>query len=109
MNVLFTRELARRLSGSGITANAVSPGLVRTEFGLKDGMGAYQQSVMDRGKPPDEGARTSVYVATSPAVAHVSGGYFQDCAPFEMGENANDAAAARRLWEVSADLLRNWL
>jgi hypothetical protein len=85
--------------------NAVSPGIVRTEFGLKDGMGAYQQSVMDRGRPPEEGARTSVYVATSPEVAEVTGGYFQDSAPFEMGENAQDDTAAQRLWGISAELV----
>ena len=105
MNVLFTRELARRLEGSGVTANALSPGIVHTEFGVKDGMGADQQSVMDRGASPEEGARTSVYVASADALATVSGGYYQDSAPFDLGANATDDDAARRLWDVSAELV----
>lgn len=105
MNVLFTRELARRLAGSGVTVNAVGPGIVHTEFGLKDGMGQEQQAVMDRGITPAEGARTSVYLATEPEMAAVTGGYFQQCAPAEIGEAAQDDEAARRLWDVSARLV----
>ncbi len=105
MIVLFTRELARRLAGTGVTANALSPGIVHTEFGVKDGMGPEQQAIMDRGASTEEGARTSVYLASDPYVADVSGGYFQDSAPFELGANATDDAAARRLWEVSAELV----
>jgi NAD(P)-dependent dehydrogenase (short-subunit alcohol dehydrogenase family) len=105
MNVLFTRELARRLAGSGVTVNALSPGIVHTEFGVKDGMGPDQQAVMDKGKSPEEGARTSVYVASDPGLETASGGYYQDSAPFELGENALDDEAARRLWEISAELV----
>jgi NAD(P)-dependent dehydrogenase (short-subunit alcohol dehydrogenase family) len=105
MNVLFTRELARRLDGTGVTANALSPGLVHTEFGVKDGMGPEQQELMNRGAPPEEGARTSVYLATSPEVAGVSGGYFSSSAPAEESEAAHDDAAARRLWEISEELV----
>jgi len=105
MNVYFTRELARRLADTGVTVNALSPGLVKTRFGLKDGMGEYQQSVMERGMPPEEGARTSVYLVSAPELAQVSGGYFQDSAPFELSESALDDAAARRLWEISAELV----
>lgn len=102
MTILFTRELAWRLTGSGVPANVLSPGLVHTEFGLKDGFGQDQQEIMDRGVSPEEGARTSLYLATSPEVAMISGGYFADAAPAELTEAARDEAAARRLWEVSA-------
>lgn len=105
MNLLFSRELARRLAGTGVTVNALAPGIVHTEFGVKDGMGADQQAVMDRGIAPDDGARTSVFLASSPDVEGVSGGYFTDCAPAEVGPFARDDAAARRLWDLSADLV----
>jgi retinol dehydrogenase 12 len=105
MNVYFTRDLARRLSDTGVTVNALSPGLVKTRFGLKDGMGEYQQSVMDRGMPPESGAQTSVYLASAPELDNVTGGYFQDCAPFELSGSALDDEAARRLWDVSAQLV----
>ena len=104
MNILFTRELARR-APSGVTVNAISPGLVHTDFGLKDGFGQDQQDIMNRGASPDEGARTSVYVATAPELAGVSGQYFQDCAPAELGEAARNDDTAARLWEVSAELV----
>jgi retinol dehydrogenase 12 len=105
MNVLFTRELARRLAGTGVTANALAPGLVHTDFGVKDGMGEEQQATMLRGISPEEGAQTSVYLATAPEVAEVTGGYFQKSAPGEISEAARDDETARRLWEVSAELV----
>jgi len=105
MNVLFNRELARRLEGSGVTANALSPGIVHTEFGVKDGMGADQQAVMDKGKSPQEGARTSIYLASAPELADSNGGYYQDCAPLELGANATDDETAQWLWQVSAKLV----
>lgn len=105
MNVLFTRELARRLEGTGVAVNALGPGIVHTEFGVKDGMGAEQQAIMDRGISPDEGAQTSIYLASSPDVGDVRGGYFTDCAPAEIGAFAHDDAAARRLWDLSAELV----
>ncbi len=104
MNILFTRELARRAPG-GVTVNAISPGLVHTEFGLKDGFGKDQQDIMNRGASPDEGARTSLYVATAPELAAVTGHYFQDSAPAEPGEVARADEAAKRLWDVSAKLV----
>ena len=105
MNLLFTRELARRLASMGVTVNAVSPGLVHTEFGVKDGMGQDQQEIMNRGATPDEGARTSVYVATAPELATATGEYFQDSARADLGEAARDDAAAARLWNLSAELV----
>jgi NAD(P)-dependent dehydrogenase (short-subunit alcohol dehydrogenase family) len=106
MNMLFTRELARRLDGTGVTANALAPGIVHTEFGVKDGMGADQQAVMDRGISTEAGARTSVYLASSLNVANVSGSYFSECAPAETSDFARDDAAARRLWNLSTELAR---
>lgn len=105
MNMLFTRELARRLGPMGVTANVISPGLVHTEFGLKDGFGQDQQEIMNRGASPEEGARTSIYVATAPELADATGQYFQDGARTELPEAARDDESAARLWDMSAKLV----
>lgn len=104
MNILFTRELARRLEGSGITANCLHPGFVATRFG--DQSGGLVQHVLRAVKPvgaisPEEGAKTLVHLATSPDVAKVSGKYFYQCRINEPSTEAEDDLAARRLWDIS--------
>ena len=106
MNILFTAELARRLEGTGVTANALHPGFVRTSF--FDGPGAARW-VMRRFADlaaigPEAGARTSVYLATSPEVAGVTGQYFNKCRPATPTPLARDPEAARRLWDLSEQL-----
>jgi NAD(P)-dependent dehydrogenase (short-subunit alcohol dehydrogenase family) len=102
-NILFTLELARRLEGRGVTANCLHPGFVRSEFGtrtngwLRLGIGIARPF----GLTPEQGARTSIYLATSPDVADVSGRYFVNCRPAQPRPQAADAEMARRLWEVS--------
>ena len=102
-NILFTAELARRLSGSGVTANALHPGAVRT--GLGDGHGRLwdllARSIKLFFKSPARGARTQVYLATSPEVAEASGGYYVDCRPARPSAAARDERAQARLWDVS--------
>ena len=102
-NILFTRELARRLAGSGVTANCHHPGFVATRFAANNGMLA--QLAMTIGSPlalsPEKGARTLLYLATSPEVAHISGRYFVRCKPAEPSAAARDDAAAARLWAES--------
>jgi retinol dehydrogenase 12 len=105
MNILFTRELARRVAPTSVMVNAISPGLVHTEFGLKDGFGQDQRDIMDRGATPDEGARTSVYVATAPELQNLAGQYYQDCAPAELPDAARVDEVAARLWEASTELV----
>jgi NAD(P)-dependent dehydrogenase (short-subunit alcohol dehydrogenase family) len=109
-NILFTRELARRLDGSGVTANSLHPGFVRSDFGL----GGDMSGIMTAGfklvaRPfaisPARGARTTVYLASSPDVADVSGWYFSKSAPASTSKAAEDDDAARRLWEVSDQLV----
>ena len=108
-NVLFTRELARRTTGTGLTANAAHPGWVRSRFGMDGdttGRSAFGFRAM---RPfqisPRTGAKTSVYLATSPEVATRTGEYWVRSKPGHMGKHARDDAAALRLWDESEQIL----
>jgi NAD(P)-dependent dehydrogenase (short-subunit alcohol dehydrogenase family) len=108
-NILFSNELARRLSGSGVTANTLHPGTVATGFARDDdasGLLAFGVKVI---KPfiltPEKGARTSVYLASSPEVADVTGRYFIKCRPRNPSAAARDEDAAALLWSVSEELV----
>ena len=106
-NILFNRELARRLQGSGVTANALHPGFVATRFG--DNSGGLMRTVLKVAKPigaitPEEGAKTIIYLASSPAVANVSGLYFQKCKVATPTAEARNDDDAKRLWEISAQI-----
>jgi NAD(P)-dependent dehydrogenase (short-subunit alcohol dehydrogenase family) len=102
-NVLFTRELARRLEGTGVTANALHPGVVATGFGRNNP--GLRGAVFALAAPlllsPERGARTSVHVATSPDLAGVTGRYFAGSRERSPSAEARDDAVARRLWETS--------
>lgn len=105
-NILFTRALAKRLAGTGVTVNAVHPGAVRTGFGHNTkGLFRY---LVKLGAPffisAEKGARTSVYLASSPEVESVSGEYFIKCRPKKASSAARDDALAERLWQVSEQL-----
>lgn len=105
-NLLFTAELARRLAGTGVTANCLHPGFIRTSLG-RDASGAVAallRVVLAVQPGPDTGARTSVYLASSPEVADVTGGYFVKCTPAQVSALAADSGAAARLWTLSAEL-----
>jgi NAD(P)-dependent dehydrogenase (short-subunit alcohol dehydrogenase family) len=103
MNLLFTRELARRLNGTGVTANAVHPGAVATEL-LLNGL-PLLKLVKHRMKTPEQGARASLHVASSPSVEGVTGRYFVDEHEATPAPQALSDDDARRLWEVSAGLV----
>ncbi|MBM4247589.1 MAG: SDR family oxidoreductase [Deltaproteobacteria bacterium] len=105
-NILFTRELARRLEGVGVTANCLHPGVVATGFaGDGDATGWFAWGVK-LARPfmitPEKGADTMVYLASSPDVANVTGRYFVKRREKMPGRHARDDAAARRLWDESA-------
>ncbi|HTW75107.1 MAG TPA: SDR family oxidoreductase [Steroidobacteraceae bacterium] len=107
MNILFTRELARRLGGSGVTANCLHPGFVATRFG--DNNGGATSLILKLAKrfgalTPEQGARTLIYLASSPGVAKDTGQYFCRCQPATSSARAQNDADARRLWEISAQL-----
>lgn len=105
-NILFTRELARRWRGTGVTANCLHPGFVATRFG--DQSGGMFARVLRAAKrfaiTPEKGAETIVYLASSADVANVSGAYLYQCRQTEPSREAQDEDAARRLWEESARL-----
>jgi NAD(P)-dependent dehydrogenase (short-subunit alcohol dehydrogenase family) len=106
LNILFTVELARRLTGTGVTANCLHPGFVRTALGrdVTGVPGAVVRLVLRFQPGPATGAGTSVYLASSPEVADISGGYFVKCKPAEPSALARDARAAARLWALSEEL-----
>lgn len=108
-NILFTVELAKRLEGSGVTANSLHPGTVATGYGRDgDATGLLAMGIRIAApfmKTPAKGARTSVYLASSPAVANVSGAYFVGTSQRTPSRAARDPEAARRLWEVSEELI----
>ena len=106
--VMFTNELARRLEGTGVTANSLHPGMVHTNFGAEDQAGWFAvvgHVVLPLLKTPEQGAQTSIYLASSPEVAGVTGQFFDDRKPKTANKVAYDTEMTARLWQVSADLV----
>jgi NAD(P)-dependent dehydrogenase (short-subunit alcohol dehydrogenase family) len=108
-NILFTLELARRLEGTRVTANSLHPGTVRTGYGADGDARGLLAFGIKISSPfflsPAKGARTSVYLASDPEVAGVSGEYFVKCKPKQPKPWARDQDASRRLWRVSDQLV----
>jgi NAD(P)-dependent dehydrogenase (short-subunit alcohol dehydrogenase family) len=106
MNILFSRELARRVKDRGITVNALHPGMVASNFMAKPGLfGTLGHAFMRVfGISVEKGARTSIYLASSPEVEGVTGKYFAKCRERSPSRAAQDDEAARRLWDVSERL-----
>jgi NAD(P)-dependent dehydrogenase (short-subunit alcohol dehydrogenase family) len=106
MNLMFTYELARRLDGTGVTANAVHPGVVATgiasNYGWRGKIWDLLAKVVAVG--PEKGARTQIFLATSPEVAGVTGTYFAKQRPIASSKASYDEEAAKRLWQVSLEL-----
>ena len=103
-NILFTRELARRLAGTGATANSLHPGFVASRFGDEnDGALRWSLRIGKRlfAISPERGALTSVYLASAAEAAGANGLYFDRCRPVEPSRAAQDDEAARRLWRES--------
>jgi NAD(P)-dependent dehydrogenase (short-subunit alcohol dehydrogenase family) len=105
-NILYTTELARRLEGSGVSVNALHPGAVATRLGRGNGplLDLVQRGIGLFMKSPEQGAATSIYLASSPELEGVSGGYYANRKPKQPAPHATDDATAKRLWEISERL-----
>ena len=106
-NVLFTYELARRLQGTGVTANCVHPGTVRTNFGRKNGglMGVAVKAFAPFMLSPEEGAKTVIWLASAPELEHVTGKYFAKQSERKSSRESYDLQVAKQLWDVSSELV----
>jgi NAD(P)-dependent dehydrogenase (short-subunit alcohol dehydrogenase family) len=100
LNVLFTYELARRLDGTGVTVNCLSPGFTATGL-ARQFSGLSRSAFKVMGKPPEKGAEIVIRLASSPDVANVSGKYFQGLKSVDSSPQSYDRELARRVWEMS--------
>jgi retinol dehydrogenase-14 len=108
MNIMFTYALARRLEGTGVTANALHPGVVRTHFGQNDASRARKLMFRMLGplfRSPEKGAKTSVYLASSPEIEGISGKYFANSKPKESSRISYDEELQEQLWQRTEQLL----
>ena len=109
-NILFTRELAKRLDGARVTVNALHPGFVRTNFGKQRRKSFFSAVIkfasLFMAISPEKGAETSIYLATSPEVENITGKYFSAQKIIEPAADALNDEIARRLWEKSEKLNR---
>ena len=111
-NILFAKELSKRLAHSAVTANALHPGVIRTNLGRSMGglmstLIAGMAKFIERTIP--QGAATQCYVATHPDIERVTGRYFADCSEKTPSAHARDPALAQKLWRASEELSCNWL
>ena len=106
-NVIFTYELSKRLTGTGVTANCLHPGIVRTNFGSQTG-GLFGLVWSKLARPielsPEQGAQTIIYLASSPEVEGITGQYFTKKKPIKSSAQTYDRAVQERLWQISEQL-----
>ena len=106
-NILFTRELARRIAGSGVTANCLHPGFVATRFGDQSGgllaLGVWAAKRLSA-ISQEEGAKTIIHLAASPDVVNINGEYFYKCEVDTPSAAARNDGDAKRLWDVSTEI-----
>jgi retinol dehydrogenase-14 len=108
MNIMFTYKLARRLKGTGVTANVLHPGFVRTNFGKSEGGIGWRLFFKMIGlfaKSPEKGAETSIYLASSPEVEGISGKYFNNCQPTKSSSLSYDIELQKEVWLRTEELL----
>ena len=108
-NIVFSYELAKRLAGTGVTANCLHPGVVRTNFGSQTG-GLFGMVWAGLARPfelsPEQGAQTIIYLASSPEVEGVTGQYYTKKKPIKSHTQTYDPAVQTRLWQVSEQLTK---
>jgi short-subunit dehydrogenase len=107
--ILCSYELARRLEGSGITVNSLHPGFVASNLGMNN-FGPHIQrifNVLPRfGASPEQGAKTTIYLATSPDIQQTTGQYFAKCHMIKSSSRSYDRALQQRMWEESLHLIK---
>jgi len=105
-NILFTRELATRLEGTGVTVNCLHPGMVGTGLGKNNGTFAKVVTGLLRpfSRSPERGAQTSIFLCSSDRVDGVTGGYFSNCRQTRPNAAATSPQDGRRLWDVSREM-----
>jgi NAD(P)-dependent dehydrogenase (short-subunit alcohol dehydrogenase family) len=105
-NIWFTRELARRLKDTNVTVNCVHPGAVATNFGTDSG--PFFETLLKLGKmfllTPQQGAETSIFLASNPEVSKVTGEYFSKSQIKKISRDARDDAKAKKLWDMSLEI-----
>ena len=110
-NVLFTYEMARRLDGTGVTVNCLHPGVIRTGFGHNNSgiwgalFGVFHTVARPFLLTPEQGAQTSIYLASSPDVESITGKYFVKMEPIQSSDLSYDTGVAQRLWQVSEQMV----
>ncbi len=106
-NILFTSELARQLDGTSVTTNALHPGIVASGFGRNNTgvVGFFAKIAAPFMMSAENGAKTSIFLASDPSVSTVTGKYFEKSQPKKPSREARDPAIARRLWAVSEELV----
>ncbi|XP_029385171.1 retinol dehydrogenase 12, like [Echeneis naucrates] len=106
-NVLFTRSLAKRLEGTGVTTYSLHPGVIQTE--LWRHLNGPQQFLWKLATPftknSTQGAQTTIYCAVEPSLEKESGGYYSDCAPAKCSQHGQNDELAQKLWELSCQML----
>ena len=106
--ILFTRELARKLQGTGVTVNAVHPGLVRTEI-FRALPVFIKKFIYMFALPPEEGAKTSIYVATSDEISDISGEYFAKEKIEKASDESYNLEEAKKLWNMSIEYVKKYV
>ena len=107
-NVMFSNELARRLDGTGVTANSLHPGVVRSNFGAEDQarwFAVMSRVILPLLKTPAQGAQTSIFLASSPDIVAVTGQFFANRKRKTPNKIALDTEMTAKLWNVSAALV----
>ncbi|KAL7374053.1 hypothetical protein ABVT39_020999 [Epinephelus coioides] len=106
-NILFTRSLAKRLEGTGVTTYSLHPGVVQTELWrhLSGPQQFFMKMVSPFTKNSSQGAQTSIYCAVEPSLEKETGGYYSDCAPANCSAAGKDDVLAEKLWELTCQLL----
>ncbi|KAK6299788.1 retinol dehydrogenase 12 isoform X1 [Coregonus clupeaformis] len=106
-NILFTRSLAKKLQGTGVTAYSLHPGVVQTDLWrhLNAPQAAIMKMISPFTKTSVQGAQTTIYCAVAPELETESGGYYSDCAQANCSSSASDDDTAQKLWELSCQML----